>query len=95
MNILYNPSVVKFAEGYENKGIDFAGYTTASSGWVLEGFPCFSGTPVCVWYDRTGSQANKIEYTYNSQKSNPYAFIRFECGAVTGAATARAICTHF
>ncbi|KAL4473220.1 hypothetical protein ABPG72_015601 [Tetrahymena utriculariae] len=84
MSILYNPSVVKYVTGFETKGIDFAAYSSASSKWELDQFTCYSqATKQCVWYNKPQLQTNAIEFTYNSLISNPYAFVRFECGLTT------------
>ncbi|EAR88266.2 transmembrane protein, putative (macronuclear) [Tetrahymena thermophila SB210] len=84
MSILYNPSVVKYVTGYETKGIDFAAYSSTNSKWELDQFVCYSqANKQCVWYNKPQLQANTIEFTYNSLISNPYAFVRFECGLTT------------
>ncbi|KAL4476525.1 hypothetical protein ABPG74_010258 [Tetrahymena malaccensis] len=95
MSILYNPSVVKYVTGYETQGIDFAAYNSANSKWELDQFTCYAQTTKqCVWYNKPQVQANTIEFTYNSLISNPYAFVRFECGRTDQAVNVNS-CNNF
>lgn len=98
MNIMYNPSVVQYSLGNGVQGVDFAAYYSSFSNWAIDTFPCYTGaTKYCTWYNKTQEfQVNSVVNTLNSQSSNPYAFVRFECGTATlNTAVPVATCNNF
>ena len=57
MSILFNSNVLKFENGFENKGIDFTAWNydavdNSKNKWMLQALPCYKNNK-CTWYSDT------------------------------------------
>ncbi|KAL4471699.1 hypothetical protein ABPG74_008592 [Tetrahymena malaccensis] len=83
MNILYNPHVIIYEQGYDQMGLDFAAFQIATGSdpnkWTVDQTQCYNKQK-CSWYNQqaTVSPLNYLE-TSSSTATIPYNIQRFEC----------------
>jgi hypothetical protein len=83
--IIYNPNVISLASGSSAKGIDFAAYSTAMTGFVLTSFSCFSyGIRVCQRFNDT-SQTTNTQSVVSLSGVPVFGLYNFKCGSTTAA----------
>ncbi|EAR94375.3 eukaryotic aspartyl protease family protein (macronuclear) [Tetrahymena thermophila SB210] len=83
MNILYNPNVIIYEQGYDQMGLDFAAFQTATASdpnkWTVDQIQCYNKLK-CSWYNQQAA-VSPLNYLQTSPPTAtvPYNIQRFEC----------------